>query len=214
MKFTNELEYYVYEEFNEIAKDAYLDKIRYFRDNETPIHKLPLIQSIEIQCDYIEALYQTNSYYQVLKIIDEIIECIISENIFDINGTDVYKLMLFVKADCLYNTIDYKRCNHIASELIKIEGDNILSKNLFVKNKIDNLRYEGQIVRAISILLIFASAFIISIEILAIRSFYKEWIYIFAVSRNVLFLSGLLLILGQEILIRIKSFRAYTQLIK
>jgi len=214
MSFTNEIEFYVYDAYIELGKDAYLEKVLYYETHKGHILNLPFNQTIEIHCDYIEALHQTNKYYKVLEIIDEVIASIISENIYTIKGTDVYKSLLYIKADSLYNIIDYKSANHVVSELIKIDGDNGICKSLFVKNSVDNLRYEGQKIRAIGILLFLCSAFIIGVEILMIRSFYNEWIDIFVAVRNILFLSGILSIVGQEINIRMKSIKAYNQLLK
>jgi hypothetical protein len=214
MSFINEIEYYVYDEYIELGKDAYLEKIRYFETHQKRIFNLPFYQSIEVQCDYIEALHQTNRYFKILSIIDDLIGTIIYENVYHIKGTDVYKAMLFIKADSLYNIIDYKKANHVISELIKIDGGNSICKTLFVKNNVDNLRYEGQKVRAVGILLFLTSAFVIGVEILMIRSFYNEWIDIFVAIRNILFLCGLFSIVGQEVNIKMKSLKAYNQLIK
>ncbi|MDB4438703.1 hypothetical protein N9176_00485 [bacterium] len=214
MSFINEIEYYVYDEYIELGKEAYHEKIHYFEAHQLHILNLPLNQSIELQCDYIEALHQTNRYFKVLNKVDDLIGAIIYENVYHIKGTDVYKSMLFIKADSLYNTIDYKKANHVISELIKIDGNNSLCKTLFVKNNVDNLRYEGQKVHAVGILLFLTSAFVIGTEILMIRSFYNEWIDIFVAIRNILFLCGVVLIVGQEINIRMKSLKAYNQLIK
>ena len=214
MSFINDIEYYVYDEYIEMGKEAYLEKIRYFEAQQQRILNLPLNQSLEIHCNYVEALYQTNRYYRILRIIDDLIAKIIFENVYHIKGVDVYKSMLFIKADSLYSIIDYKRANHVVSELIKIEGDNKTCKKLFMNNSVDNLRYEGQKIRAIGILLFLTSAFVIGIEILMIRSFYNEWIDIFVAIRNILFLCGVASIIGQEINIRMKSLKAYNQLIK
>lgn len=214
MSFTNEIEYFVYDEYIELGKEAYLEKILYYESQEQRILNLPFFQSLEIQCDYIEALHQTDKHYKLLEIIDGVIATVMYENIYTINGTDVYKSLLYIKADALYNTLNYRSSNHVVSELIKIEGDNILCKSLFIKNSIDNLRYEGQKIRAIGILLFLCSAMVIGVEILMIKSFYNEWINIFVAIRNILFLGGILSIVGQEIDIRIKSFEAYHQLLK
>ena len=85
MSFTNEIELYVYDAYIELGDDAYLEKVLYYETHKQHILNLPFNQTIEIHCDYLEALHQTNKYYKVLEIIDDVIASIISENIYTIN---------------------------------------------------------------------------------------------------------------------------------
>lgn len=214
MSYTNEIENYIYKSYLEINPKAYQDKIHYFEKFKTDIYNLPFYLCVEMQCDYIEALHQTEKYQSVIGKIDKLIETVIIDNVHQINGEDIFKSLLFIKADALYKNIEYAKSHQVITALIKIDGDKNESRNLYLNNRIDELRYNGQKIRAICILLFLISAFIIAMEILMIRSLFPEWVNIFTVSRNGLFCLGLCTYFGYELYIRHKSKIEYLRLIK
>ncbi|MBT8232756.1 MAG: hypothetical protein HKO66_02460 [Saprospiraceae bacterium] len=214
MSFINEIEDLIYEEYQELGKENFPEKIRYFEKNKLRILKLPFNICLEIQCDYIFALHSMEHNFKLLKVIDSLITTVITENVYKVNGRDIYKELLFIKAQALYQIVDYNSANHVSSELLKIDPDHKRCKEVFIKNNIDKLRYEGQNTRAFIILMFLLSAIIIGVEILAIRSFYPEMVKFFEIIRNGLFVLGLSTYIFQEFRIRQKAKASFYRLLK
>lgn len=213
MSFTNEIDSHIYNDYLEISPIAFQDKIRYFEKYRDRIILLPFNYSIEIQCDYVEALYHAEKYNKIIKVIDRLIETIIIENVYDIKGEDIFKSLLLIKANALHQCVEYQKSKYVTTELIKIDGYNAATKDIFIKNNIDLLRYDGQKIRGFSILMFLLSAFVIGIEILMVRSLFPEIVAGFVTIRNGLFCLGLCSYFGYEIYIRLKSKREYLRLL-
>jgi hypothetical protein len=68
--------------------------------------------------------------------------------------------------------------------------------------------------RAIAILLFLISAFTVSIEVLIVRNFYPEFVYLIELSRNVMFGMGVFVLLSGLIWHRWQSFNEVQKFIQ
>jgi len=212
MKFTSEIEKQVYNDFLGIEIKAYQEIIHYYEMNKSEIFKLPLEFKILVDIRYAFALYETEDYYSFLTKVDRLINIVIQENIYEIDDQDVFKELLYKKGTAAHKVLDYYKADHILSELVKIDKNNKTIDKAYLTNAVDQKRYEGKILNAISIVLFFVSATIIGIELLLIRTFYPEWVGLFEWTRNGLFLLGVGVLLFLEISIRYKTNKSLNRL--
>jgi tetratricopeptide (TPR) repeat protein len=208
MKFTEQLEQQIYNEFISIEPGAYQEQIRYFDNNRSEIRQLPYEYQTFIECKYAKALFEVKDYYGFLTIVDRLITLVIRDNIYEIDGVDVYKDLLYCKAYSTHKILDYYKADHIYSELVKIDPDNVSYNKGYLQNAVEKKRYEVKYLNAVSIILFFLAAGIICIELLMIRTFYQEWTQTIEYTRNFIFLGGIFVLVFLEAWIRISSLRS------
>jgi len=205
MKFTEQIEQQIYNEFISIETDAYQEQIRYYDNNRSEIRRLPYEYHTFIECKYAKALFEVKDYYGFLTIVDRLITMVVRDNIYEIDGVDVYKDLLYKKAYSTHKILDYYKADHIYSELVKINPDDVSYNKGYLQNSIEKKRYEVKYLNAVSIILFILAAGIICIELLMIRTFYKEWTQIIENTRNSIFLGGIFVLVFLEAWIRISS---------
>ncbi len=97
MKFTEQIEQQIYKEFKNIDPNAYQEQIRYFDNNKAEIRRLPYELKTYIECKYALAAFEVKDYYGFLTIVDRLISIVVRDNIYDIDGVDIYKDLLYKK---------------------------------------------------------------------------------------------------------------------
>lgn len=214
MRFASDIEELIYLEYQDIDPSAYQSKIRYFEQNKKAIKQLAYELRLEMSLEYVVALFEVGEYYQYLQHVDQLLTRVIEENLFSVNGDDIYQELLYRKGASLYNIVDYYGADHVLSELCRIDPKNEFYKRTFKKNKIDSLRYLAQKGRAVIISMFLVAAAIIGIELLVIRPFFPEWISAVELSRNLIFGFAVFGILFQEFKIRFIADRQYKNLLK
>lgn len=214
MDFANEIEELVYLEFQDIDDRDYQDKIRYYERNKKAIKSLPYEVKLEMTLQYVVSLFEVGDYYRYLKYVDTLLARVIEENLFSVDGDDIYQELLYRKAASLHNTLDYYSAEHVLAELCKIDSTNSVYKRTFLKNNMDRLRSQGQKVRAGIISMLLVSGIVIGIELLVIRPFYPEQIQVVEWSRNALFGGAILGIMVQEFLIRRQAWKKFSELLR
>ena len=195
MNFSNELANLVYQEYLDIEPKAYQDRIRFFEYNKSQISKLSYQQRLEISLEYTVALFEVGEYDRYLKNVDQLLTICIKDNLFSIDGHDIYQDLLFRKACSLHNMIDYKGADHIFSELVRIDRNNVIYQRAYNRNKVQQLRDQGQKLRAMVIAMFLSTGLIIGGELLVIRPFFPELIGLVESTRNGLFLAAILTML-------------------
>lgn len=214
MKFANEIEELVYLEYQDIDAGAYQEKIRYFERNKKAIKTLSYELRLEMSLEYVVALFEVGEYYQYLKHVDKLLARVIEENVFSVDGDDIYQELLYRKAASLHNTLDYYGSEHVLSELCRIDGDNSIYKRTYLKNISDRLRSQGQKARGFTIAILMVSGLIIGLELLVIRPFYPAEVHAVELSRNLLIGGAILGMILQELRIRFISHRSLKNLSK
>ena len=153
MKLSKDISSELYQQYKSIARDDFQKRIRFVERNTKQLEDLPFSQYIEIQCEYLFALYEVAAYYQYITKSDALIELVIEENIFEYKGLNIYAELLHRKAKAYYHVIDYVNANKIFKALVKIDDHPNYYKEDYIKNKIDYLRYKSQRLRAASIVM-------------------------------------------------------------
>lgn len=202
----------VYDKYLEIPVNDHQQKIRYFERHFRELQKLPDEVYQYLFIDYTSSLYKVREFRQFLRVVDEALELIIIENIESFTEDDLYESFLYMKASALYYGLNHKQANYVLMELIHIQGVDKKTRNLFMRNSIEELRYNDQYIRSMIILLIIFSGIIIGVELLLVRSFYPEYTKGVEQCRNVLLMSGILVFLFQELRIRFISMRKYKKI--
>lgn len=214
MKFANDISEFLYQEYVDIENGSYHEKLRFYEANKKDIASLPYEHRLEICINYVVALFETGNYYGYLKHIDQLLRIVIEDNIYSVDGDDIYQELLFRKANALHNVIDRYGADHVYSELIKINPKNSLFQRAFLKNRIENLRYQGQAVRSGLISLFLLAGLIIGIEILVINNYLEAYSSITEWIRNGIFLTGVFGLIAQELYLRYQASSALSSLQK
>lgn len=212
MKFANEIEEIIYLEYQDIDAGAYQEKIRYFERNKKAIRTLSYEHRLEMSLEYVVSLFEVGDYYHYLRHVDTLLNKVIEENVFSVDGDDIYQELLYRKAASLHNILDYYGSEHVLSELCRIDKDNSIYRRTYLKNISDRLRSQGQKARAFAIALLMVAGVIIGIELLMVRPFYPAEVYAIELSRNILIGTAVLSMILQELRIRFLSLRSLRQL--
>jgi len=192
----------IFSEFKKIEPEAYRSLIRYYQEYEEDIKRLDFSEHYELLIAYLEALFEIGSYEKFISIVDPAIELTILNNIKFYKGEDIYKKLLFRKAAAHFNNMEFLQAEHVIRELIKMNpGDDISIRFLKKCLRRRRPRYLTN-TRAFSIFLFFLTASIIAIEILIVRTFFKEFTFLVEATRTVIFFSGCGLLLGGYLIYR------------
>jgi len=214
MKFSSEIEELVYLEYQGIDDGAFQEKIRYFERNKPAIKTLPYEVRLEMSLEYVVSHFEVGEYYQYLKHVDSLLSKVVEENIFSVDGDDIYQELLYRKAASLHNVLDFYGAEHVLKELYLIDSDSNLYKRTYIKNFSDRLRSQAQKARGIIIAMLGITGFIIGLELLVVRPFHPAMVGAVELSRNILFGSALLSLIGKEMYIRYLANRNLRELKK
>jgi tetratricopeptide (TPR) repeat protein len=204
----------LYRNFRAIEAGEYRKLVYFYERNVKEIAQLDFPEYFELLVTYTNALFEIAAYQKHLKMADVVIEISFTENIIEIRGHEILRPTLFQKAASYYNLADYPKAIYVLSELIKIDPtDQEVAR--FMERALRKSRPEliGH-TRAVAIFLFLATALIISIEALIIRNFYPQYTPSVEWARNGLFILGIVVLLGGELVHRIRAKSAVLRLIK
>jgi tetratricopeptide (TPR) repeat protein len=205
-----------YNNFKEIDLYSYKLIVDFYAKHEEEIQRLKFHEYFELHLAYIEALLETGFFQNLLKVCDETIEAVIQNNIQYYQGEDIYRKLLLHKSAAHYNLLEYHKAEFILKELIKINPKDEHAIRFFRKSQLHRPVSYVQNTRNVSLLLFLFTAMVICFE-MAYFGFGKpqtEMAMIIEVARNIVFLSGwLVLILGDGIF-RWKTFKTTTEFVK
>lgn len=205
-----------YNDFKEIDMHAYQLIVDFYAMHEEDIQRLKFHEYFELHLAYIEALLETGLYQNLLKICDETIEAVIQNNIQYYQGEDIYRKLLLRKSAAHYNLLEYHKAEFILKELIKINPKDGHTIRSFRKTQLHRPPNYVQNTRNLGLLLFLFTAMVICFEMVYF-GFGKpqtEMELIIEIARNIVFLSGwLVLILGDGIF-RWKIFKTTTSFVK
>ena len=187
-----------YFKYHRIGSKAFRDKVRFYEENKSYVTQLDYEDRIDVDLDYVLCLFEIGKYHKFLSKVDNLIEVVIMDNIYDYNGLNIYNDLLFKKAACLFNTGQYIKSEKILKSIVKIEPDNDLVRTLYGKCKRKQSRdwYEGT--KAIAMVMLMSALSIAFMELLIVRPFYDDYIETFNGMKIFFLISGLLVLLGNE----------------
>ncbi len=189
----------IYTEFKDLTGSEPRALARFYEKNQKQIQNLELLEYFDLQVLYLIAIFELGSYHKLLGYIDEPIETCIRHNIVEHDGKDVFQMLLFLKGESYFHTIQFDKAKHIFLELLHMDDANeeykeALGKTMrkIVPNTIKNTR-------ALSILFFIFSAVVIAVEVLAVKHFFDNYTSIFVIARNMLFALGWITLVFSEL---------------
>lgn len=194
-----------YEAFLAIEEGAYKERIQYIEENFFMLRQLEAAEYFDMMVLYGEALFEAGEYARQAKLADHIVEMSIERNILKHRDQDVYFETLFKKAASLHNLDKIDQAVHILKELIKINPDHESTKLFLINCIIRQKKPTVRPYRNISLLLLLSSAVIIATELILVRRFWPSWTSIVEIVRNGLFISGVILLIAGEVMVRYRA---------
>ncbi len=191
--------------FLALEAGAHKERIQYIEENFFKLRDLDADEYFDMMVLYGEALFESGEYARQAKLADHILEMSIARNIVQHRGRDVYFETLFKKAASLHNLDKLDQAVHILKELIKINPDHESSKLFLINCLIRQKKLLVRPYRNISLMLLLSSALVIALELIVIRRFWPQWTMIIEMVRNGLFVSGVILLIAGEVIVRYKA---------
>ncbi|MDZ4747310.1 MAG: hypothetical protein SH808_02410 [Saprospiraceae bacterium] len=194
-----------YEAFLAIEETAFKEKIQFIEENFFMLRQLDTGEYFDMMVLYGEALFEAGEYGRQAKLADHIVEMSIARNIMRHRDQDVYFETLFKKAASLHNLDKIDQAVHILKELVKINPDHESTK-LFLINCI--IRQKKPLIRPyrnVSLVLLLSSALLIALELILVRRLWPSWTMIIEMIRNGLFISGVILLIAGEVMVRYRA---------
>lgn len=191
--------YHYYLDFHLIAPDDYRGLIKFYEQHYHHLTGLEAQQKLEIDIDYINAVFETGNYYLFLDKVDSLIEDVIFYNIYTYNDDKIFEKLLFRKAASLHNIHKYEKSLNILNSLIKIDPESSLNKKLMAKciRKKKCIWYETM--KGIAIVLLLSTVSIYIAEELIVGPFYKQHLAHISSWRVVLFTVAIGLLITREL---------------
>lgn len=192
-----------YRRFKEIDKGDYRTIARFFEEHEREIDRLDFEEYFDLRVCYASALFEIGAYERHLQQVDFILERSIEHNVQFFQGEDLFCKTLFQKAASHFNLLNYRKAEYILRELIKI-NPYYPDAGAFLQKTIYQQRPKFiRATRAVAIALFLLSALLISIELIFIRNLYQEHTTSIEVIRTMVFVVGLMILLGGDVVLRL-----------
>lgn len=192
----------VYLNFKEIDEKEYQTIVRFFETHEEDINKLTFEEYFELLMIYTGSLFEVGAYSNYIDTCDLAIESTIYFNVKMFRGENIYQKLLFRKAASHYHLMQYDEAEHILQELVKIDPSNKLAIRFLKKCKVSRIPKIVQRTRAISIALFFIAAIVIGVELLYVKSLLLESLEYVKLSRNIIFVMGMIMLVVGELWMR------------
>ena len=205
-----------YNDFKEIDIHAYQLIVDFYAMHEKDIQRLKFHEYFELHLAYIEALLETGLYQNLLKTCDETIEAVIQNNIQYYQGEDIYRKLLLQKSAAHYNLLEYHNAEFILKELIKINPKDGHAIRSFRKSQLHRPPDYVQNTRNLGLLLFLFTAMVICFE-MAYFGLGKPQIemgMMIEISRNIVFLSGWLVLIIGDVIFRWNVFKTTSSFVK
>ncbi len=194
-----------YEAFLAIEETAYKEKIQFIEENFFMLRELDAEEYFDMMVLYNEALFETGEYARQAKLADHLLEMSIERNIVIHRDQDIYFETLFKKAASLHNLDKIDQAVHILKELLKINPDHESTKLFLINCIIRQKKSTVRPYRDISLFLLLASAVVIAFELLIVKTNWPSWESVIQIIRNGLFITGVILLVAGEVMVRYKA---------
>jgi tetratricopeptide (TPR) repeat protein len=194
-----------YEVFLAIEEGAYKEKIQFIEENFFKLRDLDPDEYFDVMVLYGEALFETGEYARQAKLADHILEMSIERNIIMHREQDVYYETLFKKAASLHNLDKIEQAIHILKELVKINPDHESTKLFLINCIIRQKKPTVRPYRNFSLMLLLSSAVVIAFELIFVGRLWPSWTVIVELLRNGLFISGVILLIAGEVMVRYRA---------
>jgi len=176
--------------FHQIPERSYLERIMFFERHKNWIAQLSIISRIEIQCDYIIALFETGQYQRFLDKVDQTLESVIKENIRLYKEEDIFVELLFKKAAALFNLDKTTAACDILIQVIKIDHAHPYAALFLKKCLHQRARKNTNTYTAIFIATLILTALLTAFELIWLEAFFPKLEPLLQAFRNTAFLLG------------------------
>ena len=168
---TGKKDTYLY--YFELGESAFRDKMKFYEEHNKLFDNLTFDKKIEIDIDYILCLFEVGRYERFLSFVDNILEIIIIENIYEYQGQNIFNELLLKKSACYYHIQQYQKSLKLIGQLIKInpEHPNALDLYSLCRRKIKDSAVIN--LKALAISSIFLALSITFSQIMFIEPFYE-----------------------------------------
>lgn len=199
-----ELDYHniFYINYFRLEHTAYRDKVRYFENHKRLVHKLTEDQQQQMKIDYVICLFEIGRYDTFLRLVDQMIELVVIENIYSYNGKEIFNELLFRKSAALYNVKRYEEAEKVAKALTNIDRTDKKSRMLFKKCRRKYGVKRNENLKAISVLILITAIAVAYIELLIVKPFYQNYTHVFRVTKMILFCTGIGILISRELVFR------------
>jgi hypothetical protein len=194
----------LYRDFKSIRTEDHRAVVRFFEAHEKAIFQLDFEEFFDLLVAYTEALFEIGSYAKHSLMADVVIEASIEQNVHFHRGADIYFDTLFRKACSLYHMYELNKSAHILRQLIRMKPGRRESVFLLKKVLLRRPRALRKNLRAAAMFLFLLTPLIIVLDELAVKPFYAQHQEMVALSRNAVFATGWLCLLGSEVIHRLK----------
>jgi Galactose-1-phosphate uridylyltransferase len=192
----------LFRSFKAIEADSYRSILRFVEDHLPDISLLPVEEYFSLQHAYVAALYETGAYEKVVALSQQLLELSIIHNIYEIEGEDVYRVLLLRRASAEFYLMNYAESTRLCDQMLRLYPDFKEASILFERSLYQKPNGWVSKARATSVALFLLAAFLIAIEVLVVQSFWPEHTRAMMWLRNLSFLAGWLLLLGGDIIHR------------
>lgn len=120
-----------YLKFYRNSAHPHRDRVYVYESNDSGYFLLPLEERCAVDFDYLVALYEIGHYDKLLKKVDDFIETIMSENIIEIRGIDVFSHLLMIKNISLFRLRRHEEVLVLSNTLLKMKEYSIEEKKVF-----------------------------------------------------------------------------------
>lgn len=197
----------VYLRYFRLGETAYREKVRFYEENPDAISSLYFDERLEIDFDYLYCLFEVGRYERYLAKVDPLIELIVSENIYEHRGENIFEELIFRKAACLYQMKHFQKSETILQQLVRMNRKNSLFIGLYTINK---RKIENDVIITIKAMAMASFLIVIGITIASIflEPFLAIYLSPFLTLRMVLLIFGICCLIGLEIAFQYKIYKA------
>lgn len=187
-----------------IQSKSYSEKISFYETNKASFDLLVEDVKVEVELDYLLALFEVGRYDRFLSKVDTFIEWSIIENVTTFQDKDIFSLLLFKKAASLYNISHINESIYVIKELIKIDPSNTLYAALLRRCYRFQANHTYKSVKGLIVLLFLCFIIISAFQLLVIDIFFVNVASYFSIAK------GTTICLAIGIWLIIEGYQEYT----
>ena len=151
------------------------DKVQFYEQYIANDQYLSFEDKCELRLDYQIALFEIGRYFRYLSKVDEVIEMVIVENIYEFNGKDVFEDLLFKKAACFFNLGKYEESATLLKEMKKISPQQKIYQILLMKCYRKMRNEQSDILQAIGTVALLCAVSLMVGQIIVVAPFYEAY---------------------------------------
>lgn len=190
-----------YLKYYRLGGTSYREKVRFYDENKEQLKYLSREEVVDVKLDYLLCLFEIGKYKRFLTSVDPLIETVVIENIYDYNGQDIFKALLFKKAASLYNSNLFVKAETVLKQLVAMDTENEDARALYwkCKRKQGSSFYEGAKAASIVCLLCFIS--LSFMEMLIVKPFYNNYLEMYSTLKVIMGVLCPLILIGNEFML-------------